>query len=355
MNIISRFIWDQGKKPRLAMDLLQHPIHEGGLNILNINARNQAIEIIWLKAYLNFSSSHQKWAIITDHVILAAAPPHSVKKARENPFLQTWTVPLKGPRAKCLNDDIKRMLKTARKYKVNLAAIKMTPHLSAQLPAWYHLAAEQKPITSAMAKCLLQTHNVAKVADLLKTSVRLRHPTQHPTHRRNRTCTCQECANNQDLGCSNLHKCATEALTRLNLIHPKYNPMRQELPDGLSLTRTRKLQNEWARQNDGEITFDPSVTCKDNLAKCFQIFINLDNISTNMARRYKHRGPTPRYEVINIYTDGTCVNNSKKNARCRSGVWFGQDDPRNHALQVPGDAQSNQIGEIATVIKSSQH
>jgi hypothetical protein len=112
-----------------------------------------------------------------DHVILAAAPTHSVKKARENPFLQTWTVLLKGPRAKCLNNDIKRMLKTAQKYKINLAALKMTPHLLAQLPAWYHLSTVQKPITSMTAKCLLGKHNITKVTNLVKTSACLCHPT----------------------------------------------------------------------------------------------------------------------------------------------------------------------------------
>ena len=184
-NIMSRFIWNQGIKPRIAMAVLRRPIHEGGLNILDINARNEAIEIVWLRAYLNFSPSRQKWATITDHVVLAAAPPQSIEKARDNPFLQTWKAPLRGPRAKRLNGDIRRMLKTARKYQVNLAAIRMTPHLLAQLPAWYHLSADQKPINNLRAKCLLQTHNVSKVADLVKTSARLRHPAQHTTHRKN--------------------------------------------------------------------------------------------------------------------------------------------------------------------------
>ena len=95
------------------MTTLRRPIHEGGLNILDVRSRNEAIEIVWLKAYLNFSPSRQQWATVTDHIILATAPPHSVEKARENPFLQTWTVPLKGRRAKGLNCDIRRMLKTA--------------------------------------------------------------------------------------------------------------------------------------------------------------------------------------------------------------------------------------------------
>ena len=54
--------------------------------------------------------------------------------------------------------------------------------------------------------------------------------------------------------------------------------------------------------------------------------------------------------MVMVYTDGACMNNGKKNARCRSGVWFGQDNLRNRALRVPGDAQSNQIGEIVAVI-----
>ena len=131
MNIISKFTWDHGMKPRIAMATLQRPTHEGGLNILDIKVRNEVIKIVWLRTYLNFSPACQKWAIITDHIIQAMAPPHLVINATENPFLQTWSAPIRGPRAKRLNEDIKRMLKMARKYKVNFAAIKMTPHLLA--------------------------------------------------------------------------------------------------------------------------------------------------------------------------------------------------------------------------------
>jgi len=283
MNIMSTFIWEQGTKPRIAMATLRSPILEGGLNILDVKSRNKAIEIIWLKVYLNFSPSCQKWATVTDHIILAAAPPHLVKKARENPFLQTWTAPLRGQRAKALNDDIKRMLKTARKYEVNLTAIRMTPHLLAQLPAWYHLSAKQKSLNNASAKCLLQKHNIAKVADLIRTSACLCHPAQFPTHRKNKDCACRECAADRTLGCKNPHKCTKEALARVDLIPPKHNPTKQEPPDGMSLTRTQKLINERARQENGEITLNPSITCKENLAECFQVFSHPNGNPTQMA------------------------------------------------------------------------
>jgi len=86
-----------------------------------------------------------------------------------------------------MNDDIRCMLKIAHKYKVNLVAIRMTPHLLAQLPAWYHLLAEWKPIAGATVKCLLEKHNVSKVADLIKTSGHLRHPTQYQLTERTKT------------------------------------------------------------------------------------------------------------------------------------------------------------------------
>lgn len=51
-----------------------------------------------------------------------------------------------------------------------------------------------------------------------------------------------------------------------------------------------------------------------------------------------------------VYTDGACTNNGKANARCGSGVWIAPDHHGNKAIRVPGDKQSNQIGEITAAI-----
>jgi hypothetical protein len=52
-----------------------------------------------------------------------------------HPFLQCWNIPTPGPNKTNISNDIKRMLDITKKYKTNLAAIHMTPHLKAQLPA----------------------------------------------------------------------------------------------------------------------------------------------------------------------------------------------------------------------------
>jgi len=126
-KLIKEFIWGQGSKPRIAMATLQRPINEGGLNLLDIESRNDAIEIIWLKAYLNFTASRQQWAVVTDHILFASAPEYPAEDVRDNPYLQAWTIPLKGPRGSILNDDIRRMTKVANKYHANMDTVTIHP------------------------------------------------------------------------------------------------------------------------------------------------------------------------------------------------------------------------------------
>jgi len=87
-RIIKNFVWEGDSSPRIANDTLRNPIEEGGLNLLDLEIRNEAIDIMWLKAYLNFSPKRPEWAIITDLIIEASVPKGLVKKAIINPFLQ---------------------------------------------------------------------------------------------------------------------------------------------------------------------------------------------------------------------------------------------------------------------------
>jgi hypothetical protein len=98
---------DRGKSITIALETLQRPHHEGGLSLLNIKAYNEAIELIWLKKYLNFTQSCQEWVEIMDIIIATSALKRIRKKVRRNPFLQCWEAPLKGLRANLLNDDIR--------------------------------------------------------------------------------------------------------------------------------------------------------------------------------------------------------------------------------------------------------
>ena len=54
-RIIQEFLWDSKAKPRITLGTLELLLDEGGLNLLNVKTRNEAIELMWLKACLNFS------------------------------------------------------------------------------------------------------------------------------------------------------------------------------------------------------------------------------------------------------------------------------------------------------------
>jgi ribonuclease HI len=51
-----------------------------------------------------------------------------------------------------------------------------------------------------------------------------------------------------------------------------------------------------------------------------------------------------------VYTDGSCINNGTEEAQAGSGIWYGENDPRNRALKVPGKEQSNQTGELYALL-----
>jgi ribonuclease HI len=354
-KMIRNFMWNDSSIPKIALETLYRPVEDGGLNLLDLNVRNEAIEIMWLKTYLTSSAPRPTWARITDILIDAAAPKETNQKARMNTFLQTWKPHSRGIRAKLRNDDIIRMLKVGRKYNLTFSAIRLSPRLKEQLPAWYHPGTEQRQTKIQTTRCLIEVHDVLAIADLIRISRRLQNPPLPRPHTPSAWCICSECILDQIKKCKNPHECAFEAQTKMNALYPKYNPqILDENHGNLSLTASRKRKNLQAKYQNELITFDPSITSKTSLTDCFHIFTDPNTASKLPAQRGIDPSAELRHHKIKVYTDGACSNNGKTNARCGSGIWIAPDDPRNQAIRVPGKEQSNQIGELVAVIKTAQ-
>ena len=354
IRIIRNFMWNDSTMPKIALETLYRPVEEGGLNLLDLTTRNEAIEIMWLKAYLFPSTNRPTWAKITDTLIDAAAPQETNHKARTNTFLQTWKPHMRG-RNTIQNDDTVRMLKAGRKYHLTFNTIRLAPHLMKQLPAWYHPGTEHTRLKSKTTKCLIETHDALTIADLIRISSRLRIPPTPRPHTPSAYCNCSDCVRDRIKRCKNPHECATEAQKKIDALYPKYNPL---IPDerhgNLSLTASRKQNNIQARHQNELITFDPSITNKNDITECFRIFTD-PNITPRLpAQRRVDPRTALRHQTIKIYTDGACDNNGKVDAKCGSGIWIAENDPRNQAIKVPGSVQSNQIGELVAVIKAAQ-
>lgn len=256
-------------------------------------------------------------------------------------------------RAKKLGNDTIRMIKSDHRHRLTFAPLNILQALRKQMPAWQHLGVEKEIPQNPRSACLVKTHNSTKVKDLLKVEDRLDNLLPAGTHFPVLTCHCEECIEDRANRCKNPQQCAIEAQNRLNKISPKLDPNRMSYRDNLFLTHRRKEKNATAIIESGDITFDPSVTIKSNLADCFRIMVDPEKVSNIPAERQPPpRGTTIPDEKITVYMDGSCMNNGKLNTKCGAGIWAGHKSNLNTHLSIPGPHQLNQIGELAAVIKT---
>jgi hypothetical protein len=203
--------------------------------------------------------------------------------------------------------------------------------------------------------CLIEIHKAQTVADLLNISNRICNETHPYPHIPSQWCLCRECVCNQTKKCKNPHECAKEVLVRIQIIYPVKNPLHlQSWHSDLSLTSSRKRMNVLAKFQNETILFDPSITNKKDLSECFCIFMDLAKTQKALAQHRITPGTALQHQKLEVYTDRACTNNGKKKACYRSGTFFMHNDPRNQAIHIPGEQQSNQVGELAAIITAIQ-
>ena len=362
---IKEFMWEEtSHAPRLSMAHLESEKSIGGVKLLNLKIRNEAIELIWLKEYLNLTQTRATWAHVTDILINETTPTNLDEDMRVNAFLQKWNIPTKGKRAERLGEDTLRMVKTAIKHKAAFAPINISRELREGLPAWQHIGVEKQLPRNPRSRCLAKNHKSKKVKDLINIAERLRGDYRGGTHYPVYSCHCNDCTTDRETGCENPQRCALEAKSRLGRITPKLNPLRPPNQDDLTKTRPGRTHDQaWPNNTTEEpdnaegdeespgIRFNPSVTEKKDLMECFRIFTDPTKVkNTPAARPSTRRGIPPEDGEIIVYTDGSCTNNGKLDARCGGGIWFEEGSQHNKAIRIPGTNQSNQVGEIAAVV-----
>ncbi|GJE94639.1 transposon TX1 uncharacterized protein [Phanerochaete sordida] len=349
ISIIRGFMWDGARVPPVDLATLYAPVQEGGIRLLDIESRNEAIELTWLQSYLDLTTARPAWAYVADELLarsILAADEHVNALARVNVFLQTWDVNSKP--SSSLPDDLRRMLRVAKKYGASFGAVRLSRSQKAALPVWYHIGADKhlrRVGNSRQSTCLREVHDVRTVGDLLRILQRTRE-TRYG-HANTRECQCAFCTADREEGCSSPHLCCTTAQALLRDLDPKFHPYKRGHVDGLSLTRRRKEHNRRA-DRDTDLLFDPSLTETGELDRIFRVFVDKDALMREPAYR-PPRGITIENEAVTAYTDGSCMNNGDLDASAGLGVWFSEGNPLNVSERVPGETQSNQVGEILAI------
>jgi len=92
---IQRFMSKNENIPMIGLSTMNCKIGNGGKSLLDIVARNQAIELMKLRSYLNFGDLRPKWAFIADILMANSISPGCRVRdqlSRSNLFLQSWKV-----------------------------------------------------------------------------------------------------------------------------------------------------------------------------------------------------------------------------------------------------------------------
>ncbi len=357
-TIVSMFMSNGERRPRVGKDTLYLPISQGGLNLLDVKARNEAIDVIALKEYLLTRQVRPRWAIVVDAIFAAAttAASRNVEEtAKLNAFLQTWKI--STHRSAGLGEGLRRMVKVATKYNATLAPRNPSNDFKGAMPVWYHVGElDGRSLANTLsAKCLRDRHGVETVADCGSVAERLaRRSERTGGHVLNKRCECFDCVRDRTVkGCDDPHRCAAMAAKILAKLGAAWKPVREARCDGLSLTPRRLKKNADARSEEGRITFNPSVRTSVPIETAFRIFGEERSQQNPVWAVRPDESEEPRASV-EVFTDGSCEHNGSTKSVAAYGIWFGRQDRRNIGARVPGEVQSNQVAEIVAVEEAAK-
>jgi hypothetical protein len=235
-RLVCNFAWSGIGNPPVAMSHLTSATELGGKKVLDVQARNEAIQLTWIQAYLRLGTDRPTWAFLVDEILAGDAPgePLTLRdnpNARVNQFLQTWHSRKHrsrdgvrgGEPHRHIPDDLREMVKVARKHRVRLEAVHPDREARLELPAIRSALTkrEGKPetLSDKQGKCIRDVHGVRDLRDVAAIAMNL--PAQH---KRTWKCRCPRCTGMRTGSggrCKRPYKCIERAWELLSTLKEK--------------------------------------------------------------------------------------------------------------------------------------
>ncbi len=346
-KVMRAYLWDDRHNTPVGSKHLYLPVEQGGIGLLDLKARSEAIDVMWLKAYLDFSENRPIWAYLVDDLLSKRVPKHCrphQADLRINTFTQTWK-----PRSRGFPEEVQGMLRVAKKYGVRLEGLAFSRTILKSLPMWDHKYADRKRLgrlthPSKLLNCLQMRHKAKTVGDFVNMAELLRNATHEPRA----SCVCDECGHwRSATQCENPHLCASRARDMVDTLPSKWNPRRGQ-PEDYERDNMEKLKRETT--DTTLVPFDRSVTTYGDLGHAFRIFTDAEETSNDGAlMEIDEVGP-----LLTVATDGSCIRNGEKDAQAGAGVFAEENHPLNSSIRLPSWVdQSNQAGEIVATLMAA--
>jgi len=298
-RMITEFVWGRTISA-MKIDDLSKEIDKGGRKVLNIEKRNEAIYLMWIREYLRMGENRPKWAYLTDEILRHERPKRAKETLEEiakwNPFTQDWRPKNK---AKHIPEKVQKAIKLAHKHRVEPEASRPDHDARANMPIWLHRKSNGEAARlykKKEAKCLKakhKTHYVHQVATLINGVTE--------DHKKTNFCTCGSCQSMVRLGCTHPHGCIEMAEKLINTIAQIWRPV---TPNGQPRTRqAQRNPHPGTTQNEGELTVS-NQTDETDLENSIRIFT--DTTETTNEWEQDEDEQTHDDDMI-VYTDGSCI------------------------------------------------
>ena len=210
--------------PMISLSMLHGNLEDGGKKVLDVVARNQAIDLMKVKSYLTLDQERPKWAFAADVLISKNVTTTSRVHddlSKTNLFLQSWTTNTTKTAA-TLPESLHRMVKIANKFCVAFNLLALDAALKQKLPVWHHLGLQNEWIRNNGSRevCLRNNHKITTVGELECFA----HRDHLEDHRPTNLCECKACSIERVGRCTKPHGCQRAALRLLDKLLPKWDP-----------------------------------------------------------------------------------------------------------------------------------
>lgn len=267
-----KFLWNEKPKGLMKWEQVIAKRSQGGLGMPDIAARVEAIEVMWLKKWLSPANERPRWANIMDMILnkSIAKQPMIDQESRISWIMQAWHE--SEARNTKLSDNIRRMLKTARKYNISPMAPKYNKEAKESQPLWHNIMMKNANYlwNKKSARCLRQNHDVKTIGDLIEW---------------NKLKNCTSACNKM-----------VERL--MSMIPMKINPLemtpKKVKRANLDLTPKRLRKN---KENKDKKTFNPDITIKERWEGAIRLFAAEKGPKTRRIKKViKEANPAYREE-----------------------------------------------------------
>ncbi|TBU36216.1 hypothetical protein BD309DRAFT_985100 [Dichomitus squalens] len=252
-----------------------------------------------------------------------------------------------GPLFQNLPQPVKALITTAKKFGVRMDGLAVARNILRELPMWFHAHADPETMAKLAAntlretKCLKAAHRISTVGEF-ETLAACK---AEPGHVDSDHCRCLICKTHRSgTGCRHPHSCFARAESIMDTLPPKWDPRTPQPED-------YEQAPEEADEEENYVPFDPRITVHGTIVDTFRIFT--ETTPPGLVP------PDTRIEqdrpLLTVGTDGSCLNNSERNAQAGAGVFVEPGHPANRSVRLPTELeQSNQTGELVGTLIATQ-